>query len=307
MVEQTADSQKFNRGALLNAGYDFLTQHAPAIQSFVMHDVDVVFPEDFVRRYYGTDSKSVVHLGSSVKGKTYAAFLGRVIRFSKQAFKETNGFPNNFYGWGGEDDALVNRLGDTVVYRPTEVDVGEEMKTVNDIKEGHLSGNKELFKVENLVMDAHQWKINGVNSVQYQVLSHEQLGSPNFRKITVSLVPRVETIEMVYDATGGADLMDAATHIYTGAGGGDAEPVKPDAETPTESNEGETEEFSEITIEPNEQEGDAFKKTEATSIEPEVVIKVNEQQAFNPKLENIGNTESLEETKSPEVKVIKFG
>lgn len=209
IVEQSADGQKFNRGALLNAGYDFLTEHSPAIQSFVMHDVDIVFPDEFVRRYYGTDSKSVVHMGSSVKGKLpYKTFLGRVIRFSKQSFKDANGFPNNFYGWGGEDDALVTRLGETVVFRPSETDVGEEMETTNDIKEGHLSGNKELFKIENLVMDSRQWKINGANSVLYEVVSHIQMGSPNVRKITISLVPKTENVEVVYDSvelTGGGD------------------------------------------------------------------------------------------------------
>ena len=293
VVEQTADGQKFNRGALLNAGYDFLTQHAPAIQSFVMHDVDIVFPEDFIRKYYGTDSKSVVHLGSSVKGKTYNTFLGRVIRFSKQAYKETNGFPNNFYGWGGEDDALVGRLGDTVVYRPTEVDVGEEMATTNDIKEGHLTANKELFKIENLVMDGHQWKINGANSVQYQVLSHEQLGSANFRKITVSLVPRTETIETVYDATGGTDddLMEVATSIYLQEGGSDGVPENDPESDPEPEPEPDPEPEPEETPAPPEQNG--------------VVVKVDEMPVFNPEMKTLTNTESLN-TETSNIKVINF-
>jgi hypothetical protein len=296
VVEQTADGQKFNRGALLNAGYDFLTQHAPAIQSFVMHDVDIVFPEDFIRRYYGTDSKSVVHLGSSVKGKTYNTFLGRVIRFSKQAYKETNGFPNNFYGWGGEDDALVGRLGDTMVYRPTEVDVGEEMATTNDIKEGHLTANKELFKIENLVMDSRQWKINGANSVQYQVLSHEQLGSANFRKITVSLVPRTETIEMVYDATGGADddLMEVATSIYLQEGG--EKVIEVNLDQPK---------FDEVEPEPPVEPSETVESTPEQSVGGTVMVKVDEIPVFNPEMKTLTNTETLNNETST-IKVVNF-
>ena len=299
VVEQTADQQKFNRGALLNIGYDFLTQHAPAIQSFVMHDVDIVFPEEFIRRYYGTDAKGVVHLGSSVKGKMYKTFLGRVIRFSKQAFKEVNGFPNNFYGWGGEDDALVTRLGDTVVYRPKETDVGEEMETTNDIKAHHLTGNKESFKRENLVMDALQWKINGVNSVQYRVVGHEQMGAPNFRKITVSLEPLDRELTTVYAASGGGedevDLMEAATTVFLQHGGEEVDPPKElpkdlPKELPKES------EIAVSTIEPENptpQEGG------------EVSIKVDEMPVFNPDMGQLTNTDSLQADTST-VKVIQF-
>jgi len=312
VVEQTVDGQKFNRGALLNAGYDFLTQHTPAIQSFVMHDVDIVFPEEFVRRYYGTDAKGVVHLGSCVKGKMpYKTFLGRVIRFSKQAFKDVNGFPNNFYGWGGEDDALVVRLGDTVVYRPSELDAGEEMPTTNDIKEGHLTGNKELFKVENLVMDAHQWKMNGANSVQYDVVSHEKLGVPNFRKITVSLVPRTEAIETVYDATGGGDDSVVVTQDHTkeGGGGGQEEmteikldDIKVDEPSVIEEIPLESIAAPDPTPAPAPLDASVAPPLE----ESKVIIKVDDAPVFNPSMGDLTNTESLQTSESPTIKRVIF-
>ena len=36
-------------------------------------------------------------------------FLGGCISFTKKSFDECNGYPNNFWGWGGEDDALLYR------------------------------------------------------------------------------------------------------------------------------------------------------------------------------------------------------
>ena len=194
VVEQSADGQKFNRGALLNAGYHFLAKHVPALQTFVLHDVDIVFPAEFIRRYYGTDSKEVVHLGLAVGGdvQEYEKFLGRVLRISKSAFAAINGFPNHFYGWGGEDDALVRRLEGMTVYRPTERDVGKEMPTKNDIKKGHLSANKEMHKIENLILDSMSWRTSGLNSLQYAIKKHELLNErPNLRKITVELGPDV--------------------------------------------------------------------------------------------------------------------
>jgi hypothetical protein len=187
IVEQSQDGQKFNRGALLNAGVLFLKEVCPALKTFVMQDVDVVFPDDFVEAYYGSDDNEVVHLGSAVAGKGNE--LGRVIKFSKKAYEELNGYPNTFYGWGGEDDALAFRIGDKVVHRPTEKGVGEELKTTNDIKDGHLTGNKELFKYENVLLDTLQWKESGLNSVQFAVTRHVEMGSKNVRRITVKLTP----------------------------------------------------------------------------------------------------------------------
>jgi len=32
------------------------------------------------------------------------------VAFSSDDFKRINGFPNNFWGWGGEDDEMRNRI-----------------------------------------------------------------------------------------------------------------------------------------------------------------------------------------------------
>jgi len=187
VVEQSQDGQKFNRGALLNAGALFLMEVCPAIQTFVMHDVDVMFPEEFVLRYYGTDEVDVLHLGSAVAGAKTE--LGKVLKFSKKKFQEVNGYPNTFYGWGGEDEALALRLGDAPVFRPKEKNVGEEMKTTNDIKDGHLTGSKELFVYENALLDSLQWQQSGFNSLQFAVVKHVEMGTKKVRRITVKLTP----------------------------------------------------------------------------------------------------------------------
>jgi predicted glycosyltransferase involved in capsule biosynthesis len=37
-------------------------------------------------------------------------FLGGLIGFDSKVFVKINGYPNNFWGWGGEDDSLIIRL-----------------------------------------------------------------------------------------------------------------------------------------------------------------------------------------------------
>ena len=36
-------------------------------------------------------------------------YFGGITSFSAGQFKQINGFPNNFWGWGGEDDELYKR------------------------------------------------------------------------------------------------------------------------------------------------------------------------------------------------------
>ena len=99
-----------------------------------------------------------------------------------------NGFPNTFYGWGGEDDALVHRIGSTEVYRPDEPKTGIEMKTRNDILPNKIKDRMEGNKIEQLILDDIQWKIDGVNSLQYVIENNIAINS-HVRKITVQLNP----------------------------------------------------------------------------------------------------------------------
>ena len=192
IVEQT-DGEKFNRGILLNIGYDYLVKSLPDVNTFIFHDVDIVMNKETIQRYYGYDGKPLVHMGNMIKGDKYSSsanFLGRVLKTTKEAYKNLNGFPNTFYGWGGEDDAFANRihtLGE-IVYRPSEKNAGYEMETKNDIFLDKDSEEREKHKLEELVSDTLMWKINGLNSLQYTVVQVESLGK-NARKITVQLSP----------------------------------------------------------------------------------------------------------------------
>jgi hypothetical protein len=192
VIEQSNDGKKFNRGALLNIGYDFCVEHLPSITTFVLHDVDVLMSQDVIRNYYTDDGKGLMHLGNLVKSSKYDSkyFLGRVLRVSKQVFKDMNGFPNTFYGWGGEDDALAHRIR-APVYRPAEPKEGVELETTNDIFENRDPAFVEGFKNERLIADQLQWKIDGVNSLQYTIVENKTMNEW-CHKLTVELAPTAE-------------------------------------------------------------------------------------------------------------------
>ena len=197
IVTQSDDGRGFNRGALLNIGYDFLARSSGVkkqFDSFIMHDVDLIFPSEFVDKYYGsaTDNKKreIIHYGKTIQNYyDYPDFLGGAIEFSRSAYEKINGFPNHIYGWGGEDDALKVRIASQglTVYRPDEtkqtamIPLAPGQKETRDIPELVAK-----FKNEDLLLDESIWKINGLNSLHYSVLE-ETMRSVGVYQIVVSL------------------------------------------------------------------------------------------------------------------------
>ena len=199
IVTQSDDGRAFNRGALLNIGYHFLTRSSGVkkeFDSFIMHDVDLIFPKDFVERYYGSSSSSktkkreIIHYGKNIQGYyDYSDFLGGAIEFSRSAFERINGFPNHIYGWGGEDDALKVRIANEgiTVYRPDEtkqdamIPLAPGQKETRDIPELVAK-----FKMEDLLLDENIHRINGLNSLHYTVLE-ETMRTVGVYQIVVSI------------------------------------------------------------------------------------------------------------------------
>ena len=108
IVEQSKDKQKFNRGALLNAGY---LLH-PDSTVYVFHDVDLI-PNDKMVDVYAKvyQENSIVHFaGGWSKYNSDKNYIGGVTLIGNQLFREINGFPNDYQGWGGEDDEIARRL-----------------------------------------------------------------------------------------------------------------------------------------------------------------------------------------------------
>merc|ERR1719343_597640 len=50
------------------------------------------------------------HLASVWPQYSYATFIGGVLAFRPEDFRKLNGYPNNYWGWGLEDDQLALRM-----------------------------------------------------------------------------------------------------------------------------------------------------------------------------------------------------
>lgn len=104
IVEQ-ANANKFNRGTLINIGFDLEKTNCTYISP---HDVDLL-PE------IGDYSKPNIptHLAAYRSQKNYKleyeTFFGGVNLFTNEDFAKINGFSNYYSGYGAEDDDLYLR------------------------------------------------------------------------------------------------------------------------------------------------------------------------------------------------------
>jgi hypothetical protein len=102
--------------------------------------------------------------------RKFQRFLGAALSIRPALFEAANGYPNTFWGWGGEDDALVARLGHLdppVTY--TVPDAGRlidlEMAQPVTLEDKLGARVKEQQKRERLRADVREWRGDGVAGV----------------------------------------------------------------------------------------------------------------------------------------------
>lgn len=109
IVEQS-DDKPFNRGKLLNIG--FFKAKNLGCEYIVFHDVDMI-PIEVDYSY----SELPLHLATNFefehdksKNLSFDDYFGGVTMFSSDIFERVNGYSNNYWGWGFEDDDLLFRV-----------------------------------------------------------------------------------------------------------------------------------------------------------------------------------------------------
>lgn len=145
IVEQY-DANLFNRGLLINTGFYLFANKYDYI---CIHDIDII-GENFDYDY----CNGVTHLSAKPKEKNYMEWykncLGGVVLFPKSDFISINGFSNEYWGWGCEDDDLKTRcdIMSITTYRKScqyytlkHTSIGEHLSQSDRIK--HVPGYKE--------------------------------------------------------------------------------------------------------------------------------------------------------------------
>jgi len=197
IIEQSNDGKPFNRGALLNIGFELGKLSNPDI--YIFHDVDLLSSPKIYPLYY-TYPEHPIHIGALWKSKyNFYTFFGGINSFNKEDFETINGFPNTFYGWGGEDDAIFNRLAinDIPIIKPRIFDSKSSKEPEGFDRELIIDLHPEQVKIKNLkdelnkrckiLKDLENWKYDGLNSLKYNILSSKNFKNKNVIKIKVQI------------------------------------------------------------------------------------------------------------------------
>ncbi|XP_077437724.1 beta-1,4-galactosyltransferase 3-like isoform X1 [Vanacampus margaritifer] len=172
-VVQQWGNGTFNKGRLLNAGVREALRD-DRWSCVVIHDVDLLAEDD--RNTYTCDTCNPTHLAVAIDKfhyrLPYPAYLGGVVAVTPEQYRKMNGFSNQYWGWGREDDDLWKRVGlsGMKVVRPPVAIARYKM-----IKHERDRGNEENpYNHELLNRTEVAWHSDGLNSLTYELLSKER-------------------------------------------------------------------------------------------------------------------------------------
>ncbi|KAM4738859.1 beta-1,4-galactosyltransferase 6 isoform 2-T2 [Anableps anableps] len=187
VIEQSG-TQPFNRAMLFNVGFLEAMKDLDW-DCMVFHDVDHIPEND--RNYYGCDQMPrhfAAKLDKYMYILPYSEFFGGVSGLTVEQFHQINGFPNAFFGWGGEDDDLWNR----VHYAGLNVTRPEgELGRYKSISHHHRGEVQFLGRYKLLRYSKERQHLDGLNNLHYQpTISLSSL----YKNISVDLYPELAPI-----------------------------------------------------------------------------------------------------------------
>ena len=107
-VGHQVDEKLFNRGAMKNIAAQYAFNDG--CDYIAWHDVDMV-PDENVD--YSYPENNPIHIATQLSkydyGMNYDQYFGGVILFTKEQVEKTNGYSNEYWDWGQEDDDLFWR------------------------------------------------------------------------------------------------------------------------------------------------------------------------------------------------------
>lgn len=188
LVVEQGCSGLFNRGKLLNIGAHYA---APFSDYYCLHDVDAI-P---IVANYGCPSQPLRLVSNLITPSGEAQrtdyYFSGAVSIRKEQFFAANGYSNEYFGWGKEDDDLFFRLllsGFLCYYdasgRFWDLPNPQEQQTrrSTNFVPPHLRRNRRLRSL--LVRGLTDPQSDGLSTLKYEVLRSEQF--PNYEKLIVS-------------------------------------------------------------------------------------------------------------------------
>lgn len=179
IIEQTFE-KPFNRGKLLNIGFTLAKGHCDYV---CFHDVDML-PTLADYSYVDQPTHLATHVEQFDYKMPYAHYFGGVTLFNPHDFELINGYNNDYFGWGLEDDDLRLRCfmhGLTIASREgTFLSLPHEHAKEED---PHTQQNRKRF--EKFYRGDAAMLANGLGSLQYDEV--DRVENDDFVKVKVNI------------------------------------------------------------------------------------------------------------------------
>jgi len=180
--EQSDDGRLFNRGQLLNATFNWVSERYPDAH-VVTNDVDMR-PSPELFKYYAMRPEYPTHLAGSNQKYTNRDFFGGIVSITPSAMRKINGFPNTIFGWGVEDTMMRMRVFENFrhIWRPpADLKYKETYHTFVAKNAVPKSRERQL-----LAGHAESWRTDGLSNLRARVIKSELICG-DVQKITFRL------------------------------------------------------------------------------------------------------------------------
>ena len=165
-----ADNKPFNRAKLLNVGY----KESEDSDYFAFHDVDML-PVDSDYSYVDCPTHLATRAEQFGFRLPYDGYFGGVTLFDKESFVKINGYSNEYWGWGAEDDDVLLRCSIMGV-SASRKDCGfTSLSHDRNIPQDLYDKNLEKFRDLRLSPTKEKIFLDGLETLSYKKVKEEKL------------------------------------------------------------------------------------------------------------------------------------
>jgi N-terminal region of glycosyl transferase group 7 len=181
MVFEQNDDEKFNRGKLFNIGYlESMKMLKPGESAYFCHQNVDVIPKNVDYGLFTNGFRDI---------QGWDGGLGAMYFCDGESYNVINGYPNDLWGWGGDDSALLERA--KIMNIPIDrsrYNNGDTENIPDDVITTNTFTNEvNRYKVYAYDMINNNWRKNGLNSCNYSVQSMVYDENLNYYHVLVNL------------------------------------------------------------------------------------------------------------------------
>lgn len=185
IVEQTFD-RPFNRAKLLNVGFAHTNG---TFDYYCFHDVDML-PLESDYSYCPNPTHLATQAEQFGWQLPYEGYFGGVTIFDRESFKRINGYSNEYWGWGAEDDDVFHRCKGTYTTMSRKPCRYKSLAHERVLDKTQYAANIDRLHTFSQSFDVIEGELifkEGLSTLEYNVIGSKHEPDDNYEHITVEI------------------------------------------------------------------------------------------------------------------------